>query len=173
MQKIHSRIATIEDAALLADISRTTFYDTYHAYNTKEDMDMFLQEHFSLDIVIAELNNTDNTFLFAYDNEQLCGYVKLSESKAQDQLKDWSTLEIARIYSIKEKIGKGIGKILIEESISIAIQKNKQMIWLGVWKQNPRAIVFYQKNGFEIFGEQDFVLGKDVQQDWLMKRSLA
>ena len=62
---------------------------------------------------------------------------------------------------------------MIDECINIARQKNKQMIWLGVWKQNPRAIAFYEKNGFEIFGEQDFILGKDVQQDWLMKRSLA
>ena len=173
MQRFYSRIATVEDAVLLSEISRKTFYDTYHAYNTKEDMEMFLLEHFSLDLVIEELKSTDNIFLLVYDNELLCGYAKLSESKTPHQLKDCSALEIARIYSIKEKIGKGIGKILIEGCISIARQKNKQMIWLGVWKQNPRAIAFYQKNGFEIFGEQDFVLGKDVQQDWLMKRSLA
>jgi len=173
MQRVHSRIATVEDAVLLSEISCETFYDTYHAYNTKEDMEMFLLEHFSIDIVIEELNSTDNIFLLVYDNEQLCGYAKLSESKTPDQLKDFQALEIARIYSIKEKIGKGIGKILIEGCISIARQKNTRMIWLGVWKQNPRAIAFYQKNGFEIFGEQDFVLGKDVQQDWLMKRSLA
>jgi len=173
MQRIHSRIATVEDAVSLAEISRTTFYDTYQAYNTKEDMEMFLLEHFSIDLVIEELKRTDNIFLLVYDNEQLCGYAKLSESKTTDQLKDFQALEIARIYSIKEKIGKGIGKILIERCVTIARQKNKQMIWLGVWKQNPRAIAFYQKNGFEIFGEQDFVLGKDVQQDWLMKRSLA
>jgi len=173
MQNFYSRIATVEDAALLADISCKTFYDTYHAYNTKEDMEMFLLEHFNLELVIKELNNTDNIFLLVYDNEQLCGYAKLSETKTPDQLKNISALEIARIYSIKEKIGKGVGKILIEGCISIARKKNKKMIWLGVWKQNPRAIAFYQKNGFEIFSEQDFVLGKDVQQDWLMKKLLV
>ncbi len=173
MQKVHSRIATIEDAAILAEISRVTFYDTYHAYNTKEDMDLFLLKHFSLDAVINELNSPKNIFLFVYVDEQLSGYAKLSVANTPEQLKDFTILEIARIYSIKEKIGKGIGKILIDECINIARQKNKQMIWLGVWKQNPRAIAFYEKNGFEIFGEQDFILGKDVQQDWLMKRSLA
>ena len=173
MQKIHSRIATVEDAVLLADISSTTFFDTYHAYNTKEDMEMFLQDHFNLDVITKELNNTENIFLLVYEDEQLCGYAKLNESKIPEAVQDFPVIEIARIYSVKQKIGKGIGKILIEECIAVAKQKNKQMIWLGVWKENPRAIAFYQKNGFEIFGEQDFILGKDVQHDWLMKKKLS
>jgi ribosomal protein S18 acetylase RimI-like enzyme len=43
-------------------------------------------------------------------------------------------------------------------------------VWLDVWERNTRAIEFYEKQGFTIVGEQDFVLGSDVQRDLLMAR---
>jgi ribosomal protein S18 acetylase RimI-like enzyme len=48
----------------------------------------------------------------------------------------------------------------------------KQALWLGVWEKNERAINFYHRWGFEKFGEHDFILGDDVQTDWLMKKEL-
>jgi ribosomal protein S18 acetylase RimI-like enzyme len=45
-------------------------------------------------------------------------------------------------------------------------------VWLGVWKENHRAIKFYERWGFEIFAEQEFILGNDHQIDWLMKKTL-
>ncbi|MGV2488753.1 UNVERIFIED_CONTAM: GNAT family N-acetyltransferase, partial [Bacillus mycoides] len=41
-----------------------------------------------------------------------------------------------------------------------------------VWEENHRAIKFYEKNGFKIFGKHDFVLGEDVQTDLLMKMKI-
>ena len=71
------------------------------------------------------------------------------------------------------KIGKGVGKKLMQTCHEIAKQKGKKILWLGVWKQNQRAIDFYTAWGFEIFGEQEFILGDDVQTDWLMKKDLS
>jgi ribosomal protein S18 acetylase RimI-like enzyme len=44
------------------------------------------------------------------------------------------------------------------------------VVWLGVWDRNERAIEFYRKWGFEEFGDQPFQLGIDVQNDLLMAR---
>jgi ribosomal protein S18 acetylase RimI-like enzyme len=60
----------------------------------------------------------------------------------------------------------------MEKSIDFAKQKRKQIIWLGVWEKNQRAIDFYHKWGFENFGEQIFLLGTDLQTDLLMKKEL-
>ena len=43
-------------------------------------------------------------------------------------------------------------------------------VWLGVWEQNQKALAFYQKMGFQRFGEHVFVLGTEVQNDFLMKK---
>ncbi len=170
--EIKIRKATIDDASNLAALCCKTFYDTYHVFNTKENMEMFLEQHFTINKIINELNDVANTFVLLFERDELCGYAKITESKAPVRLVSLAVIEIARIYSIKEKIGKGIGKLLMDECVAIAKQKKKQFIWLGVWKENKRAISFYQKNGFEIFDEQNFILGKDVQNDWLMKKEI-
>ena len=58
---------------------------------------------------------------------------------------------------------------MFEKSLEIAKEKSMNFIWLGVWEENHRAIKFYEKNGFKVFGKHKFVLGKDVQTDLLMK----
>ncbi len=166
------RAATKDDAVLIADISRQTFYETFAADNTKADMDKFLNEQFTSTRLISEVSLQENYFFLAYDNNEVAGYLKLRENKQSKLLTEKPSIEIARIYSIKKMIGKGIGKLLMQKSIDIAKQKQKQIIWLGVWEKNQRAIDFYHKWGFEKFGEQDFLLGTDLQTDLLMKKEL-
>jgi diamine N-acetyltransferase len=166
------RFATKEDAALIADISRQTFYDTFAADNTEEDMDIFLTQQFTKGRLMLEVGASENEFLLAYDNNELAGYVKLREGKLPHLLKGSAALEIARLYVMKEFIGKRVGAALMEASLAIATEKEKKVVWLGVWEKNTRAIAFYTRWGFEKFDECDFLLGNDVQRDWLMKKAL-
>jgi ribosomal protein S18 acetylase RimI-like enzyme len=166
------REATREDAVLIADLSQQTFYDTFAADNTKEDMDLFLNKQFTKGRLMLEVGAQGNTFLLAYYGEEVAGYAKLREDKSPKSLGTKNALEIARLYAVHSMIGKGIGKALMQACIDTAKQKGKEVIWLGVWERNVRAISFYEKWGFEKFDEWDFLLGNDVQRDWLMKKPL-
>jgi ribosomal protein S18 acetylase RimI-like enzyme len=166
------RHATKQDAELIADISRQTFYDTFAADNTKRDMDLFLNEQFTKGKLMLEVGARENIFLLAFDGDEVAGYAKLREDRSPAALKRFSTLEIARLYSMTHLIGKGVGKILMQSCLDIAKEKGKQVVWLGVWERNQRAIDFYTKWGFEKFGETSFQLGTDVQCDWLMRKIL-
>lgn len=166
------RLATEADAELIADLSRQTFYESFAEHNTKEDMDKFMNQQFTKEKLINEVNQPWQLFFLAYINNEPVGYVKLRDGTVPVQLDIRSSLEIARIYAVRSKIGKGIGKKLMQTCHEIAKQKGKKTLWLGVWKQNQRAIDFYTAWGFEIFGEQEFILGNDVQTDWLMKKNL-
>lgn len=166
------RYATKDDAELIADISRQTFYDTFAADNRKEDMDKFLNEQFTRGRLMLEVGARDNTFLLAYDGEAVAGYVKLRDAKRPAALVFTPALEIARIYTLTPFIGKGVGKLLMQTSLDIARQMGKKVVWLGVWEKNRRAIDFYTKWGFVKFAETEFLLGDDVQRDWLMKKDV-
>ena len=166
------RLARKEDGGLIADISRQTFYETFSANNSPENMAKFFNLQFSRENLVDELNDVHNIFFLAYFEEQVAGYLKLRDHLAPPELKNLPGLEIMRIYSVTGMIGKGIGRLLMQTSIDEAIKRNKSVIWLGVWEHNHRAIDFYQKWGFEKFGEHDFVLGDDVQTDWLMKLNI-
>jgi len=166
------REATVEDAILIADISRQTFYDTFAPYNKKEDMDKFLNEQFTKGKLIMEVGARGNIFLLAYEGHDIAGYVKVRDERVPPALGGVAALEVARIYATSHQIGKGVGSSLMQSCIDLARKKNKEWLWLGVWEKNQRAIEFYTKWGFEKFDETDFLLGDDLQRDWLMKRKV-
>ncbi len=163
--------ATIDDAALIAEISRETFYDTYAADNTKEDMDLYLSTKFSDEQILEELKEPLHLFLLAYVGNTLAGYIKLKDATHASLGAD-PAMEVARFYARKNFHGKGVGKAMMEACITHAKALNRQWLWLVVWKQNPRGIQFYQSAGFSICAEAIFVLGEDVQHDWVMKKRL-
>ena len=166
------RTATVRDAALIADMSRQTFYDTYAAWNTKQNMDKFLQQQFTRGRLIAEVGLPEHTFFLAYYGREPVGYVKLRDGRTPEKLTGKKTLEIARIYAVKEKIGNGVGAALMQASLQCAEEKGKDVVWLVVWKENHRALAFYRRWGFAEFDECDFILGNDIQRDWVMKKEL-
>ncbi len=166
------RLARETDAELVADLSRQTFYESFAPENTKENMDKFMNEQFTKERLINEVQQPWHLFFLAYIENKPVGYVKLRDGSVPLRLDARSCLEIARIYSVRSQIGKGVGKKLMQTCHEIAKRKGKKILWLGVWKENQRAIDFYMAWGFEIFGEQEFILGNDVQKDWLMKKEL-
>lgn len=169
---IEIRFANNEDAALIAEMSRQTFYDAFAAQNTQENMDKFMNEQFSMEKLIAQAGSDDSIFLLAFAGEEPVGYARLAKSETPEELGKANTIELARIYSITNAIGKGVGKALMQKCIDTAISLNKEILWLGVWEHNQRAIDFYTKWGFEKFSSHVFVVGDDPQTDWLMKKIL-
>lgn len=101
------------------------------------------------------------------------GYIKLRIPFEQHaSLKDKRSIELERIY-VKENLhGTGLGYKLIQHATEFAGSEGYNVLWLGVWNQNKKAIKFYQKCGFEIFGEHKFILGTEEQIDYLMKKEL-
>jgi diamine N-acetyltransferase len=169
---IKIRIATSADAELIADMSRQTFYDSFAADNTPEDMDKFLNETFTKDALMKEVGAENNIFLLAYDGDEPVGYVRMRENNIPPALGTTMAMEIARIYAVQSSIGRGVGKALMQKSLDIAKERGHHTTWLGVWEHNQRAIDFYTRWGFTKFADHDFILGNDVQKDWLMKKEL-
>jgi len=167
------REATKDDALLVANLSHQTFRDTFGADNTKEDMDKFLKEQFTIGRLMLEVGSKDNYFFLAMTDDQPVGYVKIRDSLPPLSLGINNAMEIARLYAVTSRIGKGVGSALMKKAIEFAVEKKKMALWLGVWEKNFRAIEFYKRWGFEKFGETDFLLGNDVQRDWLMGKRIS
>jgi ribosomal protein S18 acetylase RimI-like enzyme len=52
-------------------------------------------------------------------------------------------------------------------------RRGSDVVWLGVWERNPRAIAFYRKFEFREAGEHVFPVGNDPQRDIVLVRPLA
>ena len=165
--------ATPSDILTLQSIGRQTFFETFAESNTEENMAKYLEEGFSIQKLTAELTHPDSSFYFAVANDQVIGYLKINRGASQTEQQSNKALEIERIYVLKAYHGKNIGQLLYEKAMQLAEQQQVEYVWLGVWEENPRAIRFYEKNGFVAFDKHIFKLGEDEQTDILMKRSLA
>jgi ribosomal protein S18 acetylase RimI-like enzyme len=162
------RTATVADAALIADLSRETFLDAFAALNNKDDVDKYMSEQFSVQQLMQQVGVEGHIFLLAVSGADTLGYVFLKDGSGHNA-PDTNAIEISRLYVRNAYIGTGIGKTLMDAAISTAKQLDRHILWLGTWERNHRAIKFYQSFGFSKFGEHDFILGNDVQRDWLME----
>jgi ribosomal protein S18 acetylase RimI-like enzyme len=169
LNNLSLHIATTEDLDTLQQISLHTFYDAFYHVNTPKFYYEYTNRAFSKQQLLAELQNPDTEFQFLKSNDELVGYFKLNYRNAQSDVKDPHSLEIERIYTLKQYQSHGFGKFLLDNIKEIAKQKKLEYIWLGVWEKNTRAIHFYEKNGFRIFSSHDFHFGSDIQTDLLMR----
>ena len=81
MEIVSIQFAAAGDAASIAVFSRQAFLDTFAPYNTKENMDKFLTDQFSVDMLINEFQMDGNIFLIARVGEELAGYAFMRETE--------------------------------------------------------------------------------------------
>lgn len=166
------RRATAADARLLASLGARTFRDTFGKDNSEADMAAYLSASFAPEIQARELADVASTFLIAHAGDLVAGYARTRLGDAPDCVIGERPIEIVRFYADAPWIGRGIGATLMTACLELAAGLDADVIWLGVWERNPRAIAFYAKWGFAEAGRQTFVLGDDVQHDILMTRTI-
>lgn len=164
------RLATKEDVLVLSKLSIDTFIESYAGQNTAENTAIYIDKHFKPEQVEQEIIDPRNKVFLAFSGSDLAGYIKLSNINQPEKLKGNNNLEIERLYVLKQYQEQKIGATLMSYSLSYAIKNGFDTLWLGVWVQNEKAIAFYKRWDFEVFGEHIFQFGKDAQTDLLMKR---
>lgn len=133
-------------------------------------MRKFLAETYSAEKLSAELANSESVTFIAYKNGTPLGYLKLNIGNAQTEKCLGNALEIQRIYILKSAKGQGIGSAFMQIAENFASEKKLSTIWLGVWEHNEPAKKFYKSKGYEKFSHHTFVIGDDMQTDFLLKK---
>lgn len=131
-----------------------------------------MRQAFSLEQIAAELADDRSIFLIAEIESKPAGYAKLIVDSTEEGITATRPIELSRLYSHQEFLGKGVGQNLMDACFEYAKTNSHDVIWLGVWEYNPRAQAFYTKNGFRKVGKHTFLLGSDPQTDLLMQKEL-
>jgi len=166
------RYATAVDNALLAELGRQTFYETFVAHNTPKDMAAYLAVSFSPEKQAAELADPASTFLIAESDGTAIGYARLKVGQPAPGVTGERSIEIVRLYARQDWLGQGVGARLMQACLDEAAKQGCDTVWLDVWEQNARARTFYCKWGFVEVGTQLFQLGSDLQHDLVLQRSI-
>ncbi len=156
----------------LAEISKITFYDTYNAYNTPDNMQQFIEQKYHFQKLESEILNAKIKYFFLRNDNEIVGYCRLNFAPFQTKFQDEKSIQIERFYVLPHHKNKGWGSILMKNIINWLKPQSIDYIWLGVWRKNQSAIDFYKKMGFYKFSEEIFMLGTDPQEDDLMRFDL-
>lgn len=173
-ETVEIRLATAEDAEILAQIGWKSFYDAFadHPKNAPDDLKSYMDEAFTVEAISADLADKNTIYFVAEIADKMVGYAKLKQNSRETGVSGENPLELCRLYSLNEYIGKGIGKTLMLKCLEFAEENAHDYFWLGVWEYNFRAQEFYKKFGFEKCGEHIFQLGTDPQTDWVLQRKM-
>lgn len=178
MQNGKLKIIALTEVSLLRELAIQTYRETFADSNSEALLQQYFKESLNKDVLSTQLQNPNSEFYFIYekntDNEKTrpAGFLKLNIDDAQTDIHDPTALEVEKIYISKRCLGNGLGKQMISFAIQRAQEQHKKHLWLGVWESNFSAIAFYQKMGFEKFGEHPFNMGGDIQTDFLFKKTI-
>lgn len=146
-------------------IKRTTSDDPDFIFLT-EKLDSDLNSRYG---IIQETYNKHNkislieTALVAYFNEKPAGcacFKKYSEN----------TIEVKRMFVVKEARGKRIGTQLLSELETWATEQNYTSAVLETGKQQPEAINLYLKSGYTII--ENYGQYKEIDNSICMSKTL-
>jgi diamine N-acetyltransferase len=171
-ENINIRPARDHEGTLLSELGARAFSQAFAADNTPENMVTYLSGAFSAEKQAEELARPGSRFLILEINGQPAGFAHLLDSAAPECVTGNQPVELSRFYLLDGWKGKGNGSRLMQACIDEARSRGADVIWLGVWEENARAIAFYQKWGYAIVGTHSFQLGDELQQDYIMQRAV-
>ena len=166
------RKATSADAEVLSELALRIFLDTFGPQNNAEDVALHAERSYSREIQLGEINDPSLTYLIAEAEDVAAGFAMIGLPRSESCSRFEAPIELFRFYVDKEWHGRGIAQPLMKECEKVARSLGGRTICLSVWLENPRAIRFYEKIGFRKEGTQPYVLGNDVQTDWVMARDI-
>lgn len=167
------RRAQASDNVLLAELGARTFYDTFAADNSPEDIADYLAKTYGPVQQAAELADGSMVILIAEIDGEAVGFAMLQMEASEEGITGARPMELKRLYARQGWIGRGIGAALMRASLDEAQQRGHDTLWLGVWERNARARAFYEKWGFVEVGTHVFIVGGDPQTDVLLQRALG
>ena len=171
-----------DDAARLAELAGTAFRETYVAANDPDVIDEYVATTLTTESYARALADDRRELYWVLHcdhgdhsdqvdrGDEPVGYLKLNLAGAQTEPDLGDGLEVEQLYLLEAHQGHGLGRALVGVALDAARRHRLDHVWLGVWEANQRAIGFYRRQGFEVFGGHAFRLGAEEQHDLLMRR---
>lgn len=112
----------------------------------KSNIQVEFDDFWTESILKKELENENTRYIVAKENNKVVGFAGLLISP--------DIAEIMNIVTKKSERKKGIGSLLLDKLIEIAIDEDKEEITLEVNEKNTEAINLYSKKEFKIVGNR-------------------
>ncbi len=136
------RLAEEKDIPEVRELLRKTWHDTYSAYIPVEDLDTYLDTVYSPAKLVEILNADLEDCYIAVEAGKIAGWTRLKRDDDND------VFYLISLYVHPEHQSKGIGKLLLDNAVSFALEYRFEKITLGVMSANTKSVEWYEKQGF-------------------------
>lgn len=172
-REVRIRPATARDAGELADLGTRTFLEAYGDANDPADLAAYIADTYTEHLIAAAIREQAVSYLIAEADGRAVGFAKLVDGSTSPEVDAAHPAELEQLYVVGWRHGGGVGTALLEACITQARERGCDVLWLGVWEDNQRAIGFYRRLGFVQVGSHTFRLGAQAQTDVLMALPLT
>ena len=164
------RAPSIEDLSALASLGRETFIETFGTLYSPKDLQSFLTQVYSEEVVAEELADSTLTHRVIEYQGTLIAFIKLGPVHVPAKSPAPDAAEVWQIYVRQSFLGKGLGDRLMNWAMDHFSSIKASEIYVSVFSENPRAIRFYEKYGFQKIDEYGFPVGDQIDLEWIMRR---
>lgn len=141
----------IEDAGIYSK-NGPEIYLEFFRYLWQDEGQSYAAKSFDPQTFKNEIESGKNLYYGVFLDGEMVGFLKLSPDGTLPIFAGKNAFELEKIYLSKSFHGNGIGKSLMDLSIKVAENMDKEIVWLDVVAGNKSAIGFYQNLGFEKCG---------------------
>lgn len=132
-------------------------------------MQAYAANSFSEAACRSELGDPANLFHAVFYGGKPAGYSKIVCNCPHPAIGLKPVTKLERLYLLQSFYDLKLGHQLLQQAIDLSKRAGDKGMWLNVWKENKRAILFYEKAGFETVGESRFVLTEaHANPAWVM-----
>lgn len=170
MTAIAYRDATPADSALMAEIGRRTFAETFGHLYSPENLAAFLATHNESNWRAEILDPVYSVRIVEADGEPIA-YAKIGPPSLPFEPRGPS-VELRQIYVLDPWQGRGIAQELMAWAIAEAKARGARDLYLSVFVDNRRARRFYERYGFTFVGTYAFMVGDHEDEDHVLRLEL-
>ncbi|MEG2804579.1 GNAT family N-acetyltransferase [Stenotrophomonas sp.] len=164
------RRATAADATALSAIAIATYTETFGDSYPPQDLQAFLDDHYSVAPQRRELDDPRSAIWLLEDAGHVVGYLAAGPNGLPHADAREGDIELKRLYVLAPYQGGGHGARLMDAFLAWLDQPRRRTLWVGVWSENVGAQRFYARYGCQQAGHYDFVVGDSRDLEFILRR---
>jgi len=153
-------------------LKQQVWITTYAVEGIRTEFSNYVLDAFRVENILRTLEDKSRIIIIAEIDNHLVGCVEIALNEKCPVELESDFPEIAVLYVLERFKGRGIGKMLLEESFEHMQSLNYKAAWLTVYHKNLSALEFYQKNQFKTIGSTNFVMDGNKYENKVLLRTL-
>lgn len=170
-KEIKYRYAVPSDALRLSILFQTVYITTYGFEGVSNEYASFISKRFSPQYIENTITNEPHSIIVATLNDNLVGVAEIDFNRPCP-IGNVAQPELGKLYVLDAFFGRGIGYNLMNEVEKTARANGHKQVWLEVWDENPRAIAFYERQGYQAIGTVPFPMDDNTYTNIVMIKTL-